>query len=73
MQVVCIIVLVDNTDDNTVHGEQWVAVLAHGNGMRKVLAESEPQVQEWQAIGVLLQMLRREARWKLFEVRVWTK
>ena len=59
-------VVVGEEDGQTDPDELWIAVLVHPNGMRKVLAETDPYKHEWQAIGVLLRMLRLEARKKLF-------
>ncbi|KAF2828236.1 hypothetical protein CC86DRAFT_405233 [Ophiobolus disseminans] len=46
--------------------ERWMALLVHPNGMRKVFAQTGLMEKEWQAVAVLLQMVRLEARTKLF-------
>jgi hypothetical protein len=52
---------------------QWVAVLVHTKGMRKVLAETAPQMSESRSQNVLLHMLQQESRKKLFGDRVFTR
>ncbi|KAF2028873.1 hypothetical protein EK21DRAFT_68731 [Setomelanomma holmii] len=66
MQILRLPVFTCNEDDNMVLEEQWIAVLAHPGGMRKVLEKTEPHQQEWQAVSVLLGMMQHDARKKLF-------
>lgn len=52
---------------------QWVAVLVHTKDMRKILAETVPQMSESRSDTALLYILQKEPRKKLFGDRIFTK
>ncbi|EAT90457.1 hypothetical protein HBI56_049740 [Parastagonospora nodorum] len=52
---------------------QWVAVLVHTKGMRKILAETVPQMSESRSENALLLMLQQESKKKLFGDRIFTR
>lgn len=66
MKILRLPVATGNSDDDIDVEEQWIAVLVHPRGMRKVLAETKPYKRDMQALGVLLCMVRLEARKNLF-------
>lgn len=69
LQVLRLPVSSRDDDGNEVSCGQWIAVLVHANGMRKVLAVTKAFEHEWQAVDVLLRMLQVDLRKRLFGER----
>lgn len=65
MQVLCLPLLSPGSEDKDPE-KRWIGLLVHANGMRKILAQTSPQIQESQAIGILLGMLHRTVKEELF-------
>ena len=65
MQVLCLPLLSPASEDRDPEA-RWIGLLVHANGMRKVLAQTPPQLQEFQAVSVLLGVVRKSVKEKLF-------
>jgi hypothetical protein len=48
-------------------------ILVHTKGMRKILAETVPQMSESRSESALLHMLQQESKKKLFGDRIFTR
>jgi hypothetical protein len=71
LQVLGLPVHVHDEDDGILEELRWVTVLVHPKGMRKVLVETIPHESGLRVLELLLNMMQKVARKKLFGDRIF--